>query len=66
MALRFVVTSSDSGPATDLLDALYLEYDARAGRVLIGGPLAEPADFAPPAGPSSSPTSTIGRSRAAA
>jgi GNAT superfamily N-acetyltransferase len=50
VALRFVVTSSDRRPATDLLDALHLEYDARAGRTLIGGPSAEPADFAPPSG----------------
>lgn len=45
-----MVTSSDRRPATDLLDALHLEYDARAGRALRGGPSATPVDFAPPNG----------------
>src|SRR4051812_21049424 len=50
MALRFVATSSANPPGTDLLDALYAEYDSAAGRVLIGGPSADPSDFAPPSG----------------
>jgi GNAT superfamily N-acetyltransferase len=50
MALRFVVTSSARPPATDLLEALGREYDAAAGRPLIGGPSAEPSDFTPPSG----------------
>ena len=50
MGLRFVATSSAEPPASDLLDALYDEYDAAAGRPLRGGPSAEPSDFAPPGG----------------
>ncbi|MEO8688529.1 MAG: GNAT family N-acetyltransferase [Solirubrobacteraceae bacterium] len=50
MTLRFVVTSSAHPPATDLLGALYDEYDAAAGRILRGGPSAEPSDFTPPRG----------------
>ena len=50
MALRFVAASSATSPATDLLEALRDEYDAAAGRTLIGGPSAEPSDFAPPTG----------------
>ena len=50
MALRFAATSSASPPATDLLDALHHEYDASAGRALVGGPSAEPSDFTPPSG----------------
>jgi GNAT superfamily N-acetyltransferase len=50
MALRFVATSSARPPATDLLAALHHEYDAAAGRTLIGGPSAEPSDFTPPSG----------------
>jgi GNAT superfamily N-acetyltransferase len=50
MALRFVATSSAGPPAIDLLQALYDEYDAAAGRALVGGPSAEPSDFAPPGG----------------
>ena len=50
MALRFVAASSAGSPATDLLQALHDEYDAAAGRALIGGPSAEPSDFAPPTG----------------
>lgn len=50
MALRFVATSSAESPASDLLDALHDEYDAAAGRALVGGPSAEPSDFTPPTG----------------
>ena len=50
MALRFEVASSDTRPASDLLDAVHREYDERAGRPLVGGPSAEPADFAGPGG----------------
>jgi GNAT superfamily N-acetyltransferase len=50
VALRFVATSSASPPAADLLDALHEEYDAAAGRALVGGPSAVPADFTPPGG----------------
>ena len=50
MNLRFATVSSATSPASDLLDALHDEYDAAAGRALSGGPSAEPADFAPPAG----------------
>jgi hypothetical protein len=50
MALRFVATSSARPPATELLEALHVEYDAAAGRALVGGPSAEPSDFTPPSG----------------
>ena len=50
MALRFVATSSASPPASDLLRALGDEYDAAAGRALVGGPSADPSDFTPPSG----------------
>jgi GNAT superfamily N-acetyltransferase len=50
MALRFVATSSATPPASDLLAALQDEYEAAAGRTLIGGPSAEPSDFTPPSG----------------
>jgi GNAT superfamily N-acetyltransferase len=50
MALRFVATSSAGPPAGDVLEALGDEYDAAAGRTLIGGPSAEPSDFTPPSG----------------
>jgi GNAT superfamily N-acetyltransferase len=50
MALHFVAASSAGPPATDLLEALYDEYDAAAGRALRGGPSAEPSDFTPPNG----------------
>ena len=50
MALRLVATSSASPPASDLLRALGDEYDAAAGRALVGGPSAEPSDFTPPSG----------------
>jgi GNAT superfamily N-acetyltransferase len=50
VALRFVATSSARRPASDLLEALHDEYHAAAGRTLIGGPSAEPSDFAPPTG----------------
>ncbi len=36
--------------ATNLLEALHDEYDAAAGRNLIGGPSAEPSDFTLPSG----------------
>ncbi|MEA2247303.1 MAG: hypothetical protein QOH46_1832, partial [Solirubrobacteraceae bacterium] len=50
LALRFVATSSARQPATELLAALGAEYDAAAGRTLVGGPSAEPSDFTPPNG----------------
>ena len=50
MAVRFVATSSASPPATDLLAALRDDYEAAAGRTLMGGPSAEPSDFTPPSG----------------
>jgi GNAT superfamily N-acetyltransferase len=50
MTLRFAATSSASPPASQLLEALADEYDAAAGRALIGGPSAEPSDFTPPSG----------------
>jgi GNAT superfamily N-acetyltransferase len=50
MTLRFAATSSARPPASDLLEALHVEYDAAAGRALRGGPSAEPSDFAPPGG----------------
>ena len=50
MALVFRRCNAGSPPASELLEALLVEYDVIAGRTLTGGPSATPSDFAPPGG----------------
>lgn len=50
MGLEFRSCDAGRPPASELLDALLVEYDVVAGRELRGGPSAEPRDFAPPGG----------------
>src|SRR5688500_5533246 len=50
VALEFRQCDAGRPPASELIDALLVEYDVIAGRSLHGGPSAEPRDFAPPGG----------------
>lgn len=50
MRLVFQPCDAARAPASELIEAVLVEYDALAGRPLRGGPSATPADFSPPGG----------------
>jgi GNAT superfamily N-acetyltransferase len=50
MEVRFEACDAAVQPASDLIAAVLVEYDAVAGRALRGGPSGTPSDFSPPGG----------------